>query len=707
MNRKSSKGSNTTTPDRKFTGLNQDELKGLVANDSNAQQYDKLFECNKLRKDDDGNEIKVIDAIKQQMPSNFIKGQLTPNVRQQLKFDDAVNKASRFFSCKQDINKNAATHVDETKARLDALKPSGIHIILEEMTKHTLTKMNPTNTYEMDKKLKTEAKKVSLDEMEELVLLAILTINEAHPKLHHNVAGVLKDNYSLGTGVYPLTQLMALELMYQYKASNQSNSGNNTVTTVATTPEARTLVARKIKSNTTNATSLTTKGVETYDTDSHQMLMTGVEEGHFDDDAKIEHLFSQSNRSIDPNLILFASQATCNCISNSKLLQSVDKTQPVIYSKNRSADSARVLPNGTTTHIISAKIEHLFSQSNISVDPNLILFASQATCNCISNPKLLRNIHIHLLGKGVNIHCNAGCVTLKHGGNLPGFGMVWYQEGRMANALSLSLVSDGYRITLDTSISQSFFIHKEEESTRKLIKPHSSESILAITTMKGQKQQFYSDLDIRHPTKARTLQDTLGFPQTVEFLHMIDNNLKLNCPVTRRNELIGICRAEDEYFWKFGIWNFLTKVITAPELARARAFHRYPIFRACACRNPSDFMFLPVKKITKSKKTPFTQPHHTKWSQPNHSLTRPPQPLATTKGSLLPYTNYKKPPKLRIDQPSGLEEKSFNNSNNGSTRNKGKGQKSTSYGGVVATIVTAVEEARNKNKQGWLATAAV
>eukprot|EP00536_Pseudo-nitzschia_multiseries_P000204 jgi/Psemu1/463/gm1.463_g len=72
----------------------------------------------------------------------------------------------------------------------------------------------------------------------------------------------------------------------------------------------------------------------------------------------------------------------------------------------------------------------------------------------------------------------------------------------------------------------------------------------------------------------------------------------------------------------------------------------------------------------------------------NHSLTRPPsQPLAT-QGSL-PYTNYKNPPKLRIDRPSGLEEKSFNNGNNGSTR-KGKGQKSTSYG-VVATIVAAVK----------------
>eukprot|EP00536_Pseudo-nitzschia_multiseries_P000281 jgi/Psemu1/611/gm1.611_g len=117
-------------------GLNQDELKGLVVDGSKVQQYDKLFEglkeemraenyflseqpnktkeeyTNKV-KGNDGNEMEVIYAIKQQMLSNLwaekakwstkkydhfiedlknffsaIEGQqLAPNIRQQLKSD--------------------------------------------------------------------------------------------------------------------------------------------------------------------------------------------------------------------------------------------------------------------------------------------------------------------------------------------------------------------------------------------------------------------------------------------------------------------------------------------------------------------------------------------------------------------------------------------------------------------------------------------
>jgi len=40
---------------------------------------------------------------------------------------------------------------------------------------------------------------------------------------------------------------------------------------------------------------------------------------------------------------------------------------------------------------------------------------------------------------------------------------------------------------------------------------HSNEMILAIATVEGQKKS-YSDLDVRRATKARKMQDTIGFP---------------------------------------------------------------------------------------------------------------------------------------------------------------------------------------------------
>eukprot|EP00536_Pseudo-nitzschia_multiseries_P018447 jgi/Psemu1/55647/gm1.55647_g len=124
---------------------------------------------------------------------------------------------------------------------------------------------------------------------------------------------------------------------------------------------------------------------------------------------------------------------------------------------------------------------------------------------------------------------------------LPGFGTVWYQEGGMTNILSLSSVSDRYRITLDTSITQSLFVHKPDGSTRRFDRSpnglyycdlrETDGTIFAITSVEGQKK-LYSDLDVRRATKARKLQDALGFPSVKDYLHIVDNNPLLNRPVT-------------------------------------------------------------------------------------------------------------------------------------------------------------------------------
>ncbi|VEU43169.1 unnamed protein product, partial [Pseudo-nitzschia multistriata] len=205
------------------------------------------------------------------------------------------------------------------------------------------------------------------------------------------------------------------------------------------------------------------------------------------------------------------------------------------------------------THVWGQTLESFqFAQPKGRVNPNWILLDSQATCNCICNPRLLRDIREHPDGERIRIHCNAGSVLITKVGDLPGFGRVWYQEGGLANVLSLGLVSDSHRVTLDTAIAQSFFVHKQDGTTRRFDRmpcglyacdlTDTSGVILTVTTVKGQKQ-FYSDLDLKRAKTARKLQETLGFPSVKAYLHMIDNNLIMNCPVTRRDVLM----AEDIY----------------------------------------------------------------------------------------------------------------------------------------------------------------
>jgi hypothetical protein len=192
---------------------------------------------------------------------------------------------------------------------------------------------------------------------------------------------------------------------------------------------------------------------------------------------------------------------------------------------------------------------YMFAQGNAEiVNPNWILLDSQASCNVICNAALVKNIRPHPMGKKINIHCNAGCVTIGMVADLDGFGLVWFHPRGIANCLSLALVSDVYRVTLDTAVAQAFFVHKPDGSTRRFDRvscdlyasdvSDDNGAVLAITTVDGQKRK-YSDLDVRRATAARKLQDTLGYPSVKAFLKMIDNNLILNCPVTRRDITIA------------------------------------------------------------------------------------------------------------------------------------------------------------------------
>eukprot|EP00536_Pseudo-nitzschia_multiseries_P000814 jgi/Psemu1/1834/gm1.1834_g len=75
-------------------------------------------------------------------------------------------------------------------------------------------------------------------------------------------------------------------------------------------------------------------------------------------------------------------------------------------------------------------------------------------------------------------------------------------------ALELMYQYKARKPNLDTNISQAFFIHEEDGPTHQFGQTL-SEIILATTTVEGQ-NQFYSDLDICHATKAHKLQETLG-----------------------------------------------------------------------------------------------------------------------------------------------------------------------------------------------------
>ena len=214
------------------------------------------------------------------------------------------------------------------------------------------------------------------------------------------------------------------------------------------------------------------------------------------------------------------------------------------------SDIARACENyrTETEDILNAETSFMFAQANGVVNQNWVLLDSQATCNVITNRKMLSNVRKHPQGKIIHIHCNAGTVTVSEIGTLEGFGPVWFFPDGIANVLSLALVSDQFQVTLDTEISQAFYVHRGNGTTRRFDRMECNlyacdlsardETVLNITTVEGQ-MKSYSDLDIRRAKKARKLQETLGFPSTKALIKMVDKNQIKNCPITRQDILIA------------------------------------------------------------------------------------------------------------------------------------------------------------------------
>jgi hypothetical protein len=178
-----------------------------------------------------------------------------------------------------------------------------------------------------------------------------------------------------------------------------------------------------------------------------------------------------------------------------------------------------------------------------------ILLDSQSTIDVFQNMNLLSNIR--QADGQMDIHCNAGVTSTNMVGDLGGYGTVWYHPQGIANILSLSHVRDcGYRVTYD-SVSNVFCIHKHDGSCR-VFKQSSrglyymdtnddmQQSTLLVNTVE-EKKSNYSKRDYNQAVLARRLQCIIGRPSLKSYLKIIDNNLIVNCPITRRD----IISAED------------------------------------------------------------------------------------------------------------------------------------------------------------------
>jgi hypothetical protein len=151
----------------------------------------------------------------------------------------------------------------------------------------------------------------------------------------------------------------------------------------------------------------------------------------------------------------------------------------------------------------------------------------------------------------MTIHCNAGMVKTTTVGDLPGYGTIWYHESGVANILSLSrVINSGYRVVYDSAGKNEFLLTKPdgnsvvfEQAAQGLffVDVGTSGSVF-MNTVADNKLNFTSR-ERQRADLARKLQQIIGRLSTRNFVHIVNQNLLPNCPIT----VADIMAAEEIY----------------------------------------------------------------------------------------------------------------------------------------------------------------
>ena len=393
------------------------------------------------------------------------------------------------------------------------------------------------------------------------MLCACVIIHGSSDKHHQAIRLELQKDFAKGHHNYPNTASEAQSLLIQYCVKNNSNQNKQHNNNNKNRGQKDGSNDNKDGKQSNDAGTSKSSGVSTEK--AHNMLMHCLDEDDSDDGFMFFNLGVETFLCDSADAYDAFESNTLKDSSDEESWMSTDSEDTVAtvdtlesYNDKTLKESFELettkleeqMANEKTPQSVQIDNAFLFAQQNGGdVNPKWLLLDSQSSCNIICNPDLVNNIHKHPAGGTVWIHCNARTKIVDTVADLPGLGMVWSDESCIANCLSLARVSDHFRVTLDTAVSQGIFVHRSNGTARRFDRTECNlyacdlsqeEEFMLVTTVSGQKE-YYSDLDIRRAEKAQKLQETMGFPSLKAFLHMVDNNMIKNCPITRRDVMMA------------------------------------------------------------------------------------------------------------------------------------------------------------------------
>ena len=194
-------------------------------------------------------------------------------------------------------------------------------------------------------------------------------------------------------------------------------------------------------------------------------------------------------------------------------------------------------------------------QRKTHISKNWILLDSESTCNIFCNAKFLQNIRTCAPGRELRIKSNGGgYLVANQVGHFPGFGQVHYHKNSVANVLSLSKVSDKYKVTFDNSVDNAFLVHGRNKVHRFKRSPSGlyfldatkrpqcgtdklsfdvpkANATTLVTTVKDNMTK-YTSRQIKLALLARSIYTMTGRPIHDTFMDLVRRNKLRNSPVS-------------------------------------------------------------------------------------------------------------------------------------------------------------------------------
>jgi hypothetical protein len=126
---------------------------------------------------------------------------------------------------------------------------------------------------------------------------------------------------------------------------------------------------------------------------------------------------------------------------------------------HRSGSGAATASSATTEEEVSRHCGLVLSQHNEAhIHPCWVLLESKSANHIFCNEKLLTNIEPTTDGECLRMHSSGGHLDTQQKGKFGDF-EVWYDPKSLANILSLALVTEKYRVTLDSESENAFIVH--------------------------------------------------------------------------------------------------------------------------------------------------------------------------------------------------------------------------------------------------------